>query len=150
MDLNPANLTYSIILIHGLDKNSSSTWIHKESRCFWPLDLLSKEDNIKARILSLEYKADMPLFFGSSSADRILHHAQTLVEELNAEREHDGTDRRLIFFICHGLGGIIVKKALIYSSMSKSSKVSHLHSIFTSTFGLIFFGTPHKGVKKAN
>ncbi|KAK5807088.1 hypothetical protein VI817_001346 [Penicillium citrinum] len=149
-NLNPANLISSIIFVHGLDENATSAWTHEESGCFWPLDLLSKENDIKARILSLEYKADVPSFFGSSSADRILHHAQTLVEELNAEREHDGSNRRPIFFICHGLGGIIVKKALIYSSMSTSSKVSHLHSIFTSTFGLIFFGTPHEGVQKAN
>ncbi|KAJ5984238.1 hypothetical protein N7481_006337 [Penicillium waksmanii] len=139
-----ADIPVDIVLVHGLDEKTSSAWTHEESGCFWPLDLLSKEDNIIARILSLEYKADVPSFFGSSSADRILHHAQTLVEELNAEREHDGTNRRPILFICHGLGGIIVKKALIYSSMSTSSKFLHQLSV------LFFFGTPHEGVKKAN
>lgn len=148
--MNLANLTSSIVAVHGLDENANSAWTHEESGCFWPLDLLSKEKTINARILTLEYKADASSFFGSSSADRISHHAQTFVEELNAEREHDGTSRRPIIFICHGLGGIIVKKALIYSSISTSSKVSHLHSIFTSTFGLIFFGTPHEGIQRAN
>lgn len=140
----------SIVFVHGLDENANSAWKNEKSGCFWPLDLLSKEENINARALALEYKADATSFFGSSSADRIQHHAQTLIEELNAEREHDGTSRRPIIFICHGLGGIIVKKALIYSSMCTSAKVSHLHSVFTSTFGLIFFGTPHEGIQKAN
>lgn len=135
--------------MHGLDEDATTAWKHEESGCFWLLDLLSKEKNICARILTLEYKADATSFFGSSSKDRISHHAQTLVEELNAEREHDGTSRRPIIFICHGLGGIIVKKALIYSSMSTSPKVSHLYYIFTSTFGLIFFGTPHEGIQRA-
>lgn len=140
----------SIVAVHGLDENANTAWTHEENGCFWLRDLLPVEKTITARVLTLEYKADSTSFFGSSSGDRILHHAQTLVEELNAEREHDGTIRRPIIFICHGLGGIIVKKALIYSSMSTSPKITHLHSIFTSTFGLIFFGTPHEGLEKAN
>ena len=148
--MNLSNLTSSIVAVHGLDEDATSAWTHEESGCFWLLDLLSTEENINARILTLEYKADATSFFGSSSEDRISHHAQTLVEELNAEREHDGTSRRPIIFICHGLGGIIVKKALIYSSMSTSPKISHLYYIFTSTFGLVFFGTPHEGIQRAN
>ncbi|PGH16459.1 hypothetical protein AJ79_01790 [Helicocarpus griseus UAMH5409] len=136
-----------IVAVHGLDENGTTAWTHPETGCFWLEALLPYED-FEARILTFDYKADATSFFGSSSADRILYHARTLLEELNAERELDGSTERPIIFICHGLGGIIVKKALAISSTSTSAKQAHLHSIVTSTFGLIFFGTPHEGVEK--
>ena len=40
-------------------------------------------------------------------------------------------------------------QALGYSESRKSSMTSHLHSIYTSTFGILFFGTPHLGSSKA-
>jgi protein SERAC1 len=42
-----------------------------------------------------------------------------------------------------------VKNALAYSTRT-SSNVEHLHSIFTSTFAILFFGTPHNGTEKLN
>lgn len=36
-------------------------------------------------------------------------------------------------------------KALIYSSEIRGAKTDHLRSIFVSTFGILFLGTPHKG-----
>ena len=46
-------------------------------------------------------------------------------------------------FILDGLGGLVVKRALIYSSGINGHNTSHLRSIFVSTYGIIFFGTPH-------
>ncbi|CAI7648569.1 unnamed protein product [Penicillium glandicola] len=142
------DLCVDIVAVHGLDENGMTAWIHPSNGCFWLRDLLPNE-GFKARIFTVNYKADATSFFSSSSADRISHHAQTLVEELNAEREHDDSIQRPIIFLCHGLGGLIVKKALIYASTCTSAKMTHLHSVFTSTFGLIFFGTPHEGIEKA-
>ena len=36
-------------------------------------------------------------------------------------------------------------EALIYSSEIRGSKTDHLRSIFISTYGILFLGTPHKG-----
>ncbi|PGH02524.1 hypothetical protein AJ80_08835 [Polytolypa hystricis UAMH7299] len=138
---------HSIVAIHGLDENGTTAWTHPETRYFWLQDLCS-DDDLGARVLTFDYKADATSFFGSTSADRILHHAQTLLEELSAERELEDCIERPIVFICHGLGGVIVKKALAISSASTSAKQARLHSIVTSTFGLIFFGTPHEGIEK--
>jgi hypothetical protein len=55
-----------------------------------------------------------------------------------------------IIFICHGLGGILVKKVLAYSSTRTSKNVEYLHSIFTSTFAILFFGTPHNATHEGN
>ncbi|KAF4625831.1 hypothetical protein G7Y89_g12333 [Cudoniella acicularis] len=52
-------------------------------------------------------------------------------------------------FLCHSLGGIIVKRALIYYAAGNGSGIAHLNSIFTSTYAVMFLGTPHKGPAKA-
>ena len=62
----------------------------------------------------------------------------------------ENASERPIIFVCHGLGGIVVKKALAYSAGRTSKKVEHLHSIFVSTYGILFFGTPHEGIGKTS
>jgi hypothetical protein len=43
-----------------------------------------------------------------------------------------------------------VKEAIAYSSTRTSKNVEHLHSIFTSTYAILFFGTPHNGTDGGN
>ena len=43
-----------------------------------------------------------------------------------------------------------MKKALAHSSTQTSKNIVHLHSIFISTFAILFFGTPHNGASKSN
>lgn len=103
-----------------------------------------------ARVLSVGYNAYASSYYGTGSVDRIQQYAQTLVAELQADRSLKGCSQRPIIFICHGLGGILVKKVLAYSSTRTSKNVEHLHSIFTSTFAILFFGTPHSGAHQSN
>ena len=39
---------------------------------------------------------------------------------------------------------------MAYSASRTSSKLAHLHSIYTCTFAILFFGTPHGGFNKAH
>jgi hypothetical protein len=55
---------------------------------------------------------------------------------------------RPIIFICHGFGGILVKRALAFSSTGRSKFVEHRRSIFVSTYAILFVGTPHNGMSK--
>ena len=41
-------------------------------------------------------------------------------------------------------------KTLIYAQSRTSQKLKHLHSLYVSTYGLLFLGTPHNGTRKAN
>ena len=125
------------------------TWTDPASSILWLRDFLPKALNI-ARVLTFGYNAYASSFYGSGSADRIQQHAQTLIADLQADRSLEGCSKRPIVFICHGLGGILVKKALAYSSTRTSKNVEHLYSIFLSTFAILFFGTPHCGVDKAS
>lgn len=98
-------------------------------------------------MLTFGYHAIATSFFGSDSSNRIQQHAHTLVAELEAERALCGASERPIIFICHGLGGILVKKALAYTASRTSKKTEHLYSVFVATYGILFMGTPHDGIE---
>lgn len=73
-----------------------------------------------------------------------------MVQELRANRQFAGSSRRPIIFVCHGLGGVLVKKSLTYSSTRTAPKVVHLWDQFVSTFAILFFGTPHGKTSRTN
>lgn len=129
-----------------MGEEQTEAWTHPESEVFWLRDLLPTAP-LRARVLTFGYQADTSSFFGSATSERILKHATTLVAELQADRDLSDAAERPIIFVCHGLGGIIVKKALAYSASRTSKKVEHLYSIFVSSYGILFLGTPHNGIE---
>ena len=137
-------LSSSIVAVHGLDEDLIEAWTDPTTQVLWLQDLLP-QILPTARVLTFGYNAQASSFCGYGSADRLQQHAQTLVAELQADRSLEACEKRPILFVCHGLGGILVKKALAYSSTRTSKNVAHLHSIFVSTYGILFFGTPHHG-----
>ncbi|KAL8952477.1 MAG: hypothetical protein Q9222_001618 [Ikaeria aurantiellina] len=139
-----------IVAVHGLNGHPIKTWTTKETQRSWlaDKDMLPKNMN-NARILSFGYDASVTALLGRTSSDTILQHAHTLVAELVADRQLEGAMSRPIIFVCHSLGGIIVKRALAYSASRTSKLIQHLHSVFVSTYGILFLGTPHHGSDKA-
>lgn len=104
----------------------------------------------KTRILSFGYDASPTSYDDEQIVEKVQSLATTLVADLEADRGLENCERRPIIFICHGLGGVIVKKALAHSASSTSSLVAHLNDIFISTFAILFFGTPHDHINIAN
>lgn len=94
------------------------------------------------------YKAEAFTSPGVGSTTSILAQANNLVAELCANRQLDKAFDRPIIFVCHGFGGILVKRALAYSSSREDKAVEHLRSIYTCTYGILFLGTPHNGINK--
>ncbi|RYN49977.1 hypothetical protein AA0118_g11220 [Alternaria tenuissima] len=139
-----------IVAIHGLNGHPLRTWTTNQTGKCWLMDKDLLPSNLtQARILSFGYNAAVTAFLGKTSSDRIMQHAQTLIAELVADRELEDAVQRPIIFLCHSLGGIIAKRALAYSASRTSKSVQHLHSIFVSTYGILFLGTPHNGSSKA-
>lgn len=61
-------------------------------------------------------------------------------------RQSEHLRQRPVLFVAHSLGGIITKEALRQaSSKADHPSKAHLHDIFISTIGIVFFGTPHRG-----
>lgn len=136
-----------IVLVHGLNGHPKETWTSKDGT-FWPLDLLPESLREQpSNILVYGYNADVYATPGSHSAssDFILHHAQTLVATLTAHRIGTASAKRPIIWVAHSLGGILVKRALLYSSNLRAPHDGALRSIYVSTYGIIFLGTPHTG-----
>ena len=125
----------------------TATWTDPVTKILWLQDLLPKSVNV-GRVLTFGYPAHATTFYSKSSADMLQQHAHTLVADVQADRSLEGCTKRPIIFVCHGLGGILVKKALSYSSTRTSKHVEHLYSIFASTYAIMFFGTPHEGTDK--
>ena len=103
---------------------------------------------MKARVLLYTYNRSSLVTPGSSASDRILPHANNLVAELSANRLLSDTVCHPIIFVCHGFGGIVLKRALALSYSSTAPAVEHRRSIYVSTFGILFLGTPHSGISK--
>lgn len=123
----------------------TEAWVDPETGTLWLRDFLLEAIPV-ARVLTFGYDASPHSFHGANCANTIQKHAHTLVASLQADRSIEGCDHRPIIFICHGLGGLIVKKALSYSASRTSAQVAHLYTIFVSTYGILFFGTPHSSV----
>ena len=77
----------SIVAVHGLNGNSIRAWTSETSNVSWLSDADMLPKVLKnARILTWGYNANVTALMGSTSSDRIMHHAQTLVAQLEADR----------------------------------------------------------------
>ncbi|KAF2494496.1 hypothetical protein BU16DRAFT_463425, partial [Lophium mytilinum] len=139
-----------IVFVHGLTGNRRSTWTYRPGvsgeECFWPRDILPK-DIPEARIMTWGYDADVlgKGFFQTVSGNNSHQHAKGLCADL--ERfliAPNGTILRPIVFVCHSLGGLSCKEALMHSQDAQ-----RFNQISASTCGILFMGTPHRGAPSA-
>ncbi|KAK0643989.1 hypothetical protein B0T16DRAFT_392425 [Cercophora newfieldiana] len=138
-----------IVAVHDVHEDSLEAWTDPKSGANWLRDFLPEDIGV-ARILTYGYDASASALFASDASETIQGMAESFVQELRANRKLAGTLRRPLIFVCHGLGGVLVKKSLVYSSTRTAPKVDHLWDQFISTFAIVFFGTPHGDVAKSN
>ncbi|CAH0037519.1 unnamed protein product [Clonostachys solani] len=142
---SPGTSDVDVVFIHGLDGNREKTWTAKGADEPWPKTLLPLELP-SARILTFGYDAYAAKWEKGGSQNRIRDHAWNLLTALASCRESDDTQRRPIIFVCHSLGGLVCKDALIVSKMQSDS---HLHDVYEKTHAIAFMGTPHHGSELA-
>ncbi|PCD19552.1 hypothetical protein FGRA07_05301 [Fusarium graminearum] len=136
-----------IVFVHGLNAEPDITWTAKDGT-FWPLDLLPAAlKGTHANILIYGYNADVYSKGNNRTTSNhfINQHAEDLITNLMLHRRSQGTSKNPIIWACHSLGGILVKRALLYSHDVRETRLEDLGSIYISTFGLIFLATPHVG-----
>ncbi|CAJ2500089.1 Uu.00g029420.m01.CDS01 [Anthostomella pinea] len=138
-----------LVFIHGLYERGVKAWTQERADTLWVRDIFPHQ-KYQARILFYDYDVETLTAPGGPAATGIYDEAVNLVNELQADRYIQEADRRPIIFICHGVGGLLVKRALAFSNSRKDVKVDHLRSTFRSTVGLLFMATPHQGLKKAS
>ncbi|CZR60232.1 uncharacterized protein PAC_10128 [Phialocephala subalpina] len=116
----------------------TATSSSSRAKIFWPRDLLAP-DFEDVRVLTCGYESNP----AHSTQNNLYKLSKGLLARLESERENCKTMRPLIF-VCHSLGGIVVKFALKLAQDSTGADAS-FQAIRTSTRGVIFFATPHSG-----
>ncbi|KAK2863661.1 hypothetical protein FQN49_004117 [Arthroderma sp. PD_2] len=123
----PADPVFDVVAVHGLNGHAFDTWTHKKTGVMWLNDLLPKELP-NARIMTYGYCAKFDDFTAHQDIRTI---AENLLQQLSGIRQ-DKVSKRPLVFVCHSLGGIVVKKALSQRSTEKCSEVKN------ATYGIIF------------
>ncbi|KAI0551739.1 hypothetical protein F4679DRAFT_537810 [Xylaria curta] len=122
-----------IVFVHGLFGSRLSSYT-KGGVC-WIRDLLG-QDIPNARIISWGWAAST-----LKESDTFAGQAENLLSDIS--RVRTGT-RRPIIFIGHGLGGLLIKEALVTAALSRIYGAhAELGNVYPRTVGCIFLGTPH-------
>lgn len=85
-------MDFSIVAVHGLNGDAHRTWTYTDpSRDDRSICWLSDQEFLpkyvgKVRVLTWGYNANITTLQGPTSSNRILQHAQTLVQHLVADR----------------------------------------------------------------
>ena len=129
-----------VIFVHGLDGDARTTWHPKDHpEAFWPAWL--GEDVPAVGVWSLGYAVSASAWKGHTMplADR----ATNVLDLL----ELDGIGRRPIVFICHSLGGLLIKQVL--RSVGDFGNPAW-KAIAAQTRAIVFLSTPHSGADLAS
>ncbi|EAS28261.3 uncharacterized protein CIMG_09465 [Coccidioides immitis RS] len=134
------DVLYDLVAIHGLNGDAFETWTHKESRVMWLRDLLPRElPNV--RIMTFGYNARLRNFAGHQDLRNI---ATKLLSELADSRKTAKEINRPLVFVCHSLGGTVLKKALLIRCPKEQSSVQD------AAYGILFLATPRGGTTIAD
>ncbi|SPJ73238.1 uncharacterized protein FTOL_02968 [Fusarium torulosum] len=128
---------YDVITVHGIRDNYKTAWI--DSKGHW---ILKNQlfQHLSTREINYSYEIEQDSILYQPNGLHSL--AQTLVDKYAEERkslQETETDRPIIW-VCHDLGGIIVKQALFIAAQNPAK----YGNIFMHTTGLFFAGTPHR------
>ncbi|OTB07943.1 hypothetical protein M426DRAFT_19496 [Hypoxylon sp. CI-4A] len=122
-----------LVFVHGLFGSRLGTWT-KGGVCYIR-DFLG-QDIPGIRIIAWGWGGPL-LNSGGTFADQ----AECLLADIS--RLRTGTDRPIIF-IGHGLGGLVIKEALVTAAMSRIYGAHvELGNVYPRTIGCVFLGTPH-------
>ncbi|EWZ36204.1 hypothetical protein FOZG_11945 [Fusarium oxysporum Fo47] len=124
-----------LVAVHGLKGHPTKTWRHAKTKAFWLKDFVP-EDIKNARVMTYGYNSDVAF---SKSTAGVEDFAKDLLARLKAVRQDEW--KRPIIFICHSMGGLIVKKALIFAH----DRQQIYNTVAESKVGIIFLATPHRG-----
>ena len=141
------NVRVSIVAIHGLGGHPHDTWTH-DNGIMWLRDLLPL-DMSDARIMTWEYDSEYQTLRHFTRM-MMYSHPNSLLSALYSLRQDTKSNNRPIIFMCHSLGGLVVKEALVQASMAIPKYDKHLRTIRICTKGIIFFGTPHQSTQETS
>jgi pimeloyl-ACP methyl ester carboxylesterase len=94
----------AIVFIHGIYGDGQSTWMADDGKTYWP-DLVTHDPQFgDADVVVRSYKTSL---LGNSST------VQTIAATLRADLADVFSSHKEVIFLCHSLGGLIVKQLLL-------------------------------------
>jgi hypothetical protein len=123
------------VFVHGLGGDPYKTWqSHDRAESFWPAWLA--QDLPQLNVWTLGYEAAPLAWLGTAMplGDR----ARNVLDLLGVE----GLGKRPLSFVCHSLGGLVVKQML---RAAEDSRATEARGIREKTCAIAFLGTPHTG-----
>jgi Putative serine esterase (DUF676) len=131
----------SVVFVHGLGGQVYNTWRRGADDTFWPVWLAQDVEGLA--VYSLAYEAPVSNWLGTSMPlqDRAVNIFEVLLTE-------PGLRTGPIVFVCHSLGGLIVKKVLLnlQQQATRRPEASDFLQWVTET---VFAATPHTGAAHA-
>ncbi|KAF2188842.1 hypothetical protein K469DRAFT_72090 [Zopfia rhizophila CBS 207.26] len=156
-----------ICAVHGLGGNAMDTWTStdtvKGSSRMWLCDFLPEADYFKCRIMTFGYDSGLR---NSHSVMKIKDWAKSLLRSVDRVRASDAVclvsslsvanplvcqgacaelaqeKQRPLLFVCHSLGGLVARQAMVqlpFEALELPGKLC----------GLVFLATPHRGSLEA-
>lgn len=123
------NKKADVIFIHGLGGKATETWKNCNG-FYWPQELAKEFNTVE--VWTLNYNA---------SPIKTTLSLPYLATNIIAHLESAGIGSFPIVFICHSLGGLLVKQIL----RNCSDRQDEAHRIYDNTKGIVFLATPHAG-----
>ena len=131
----------SVIFVHGLGGHAYDTWrIAPDNDTFWPLWLVKDVQGIS--VYTLAYEAPPSNWLGTSMPlqDRAVNVLEILLSE-------PGLRTGPIAFVCHSLGGLIVKQILL-DMQQQEKRRSEAKDLLERVTQVVFAATPHTGSRQ--
>ncbi|XP_046486906.1 protein SERAC1 isoform X1 [Neodiprion pinetum] len=111
--------------------------IHR-TQC-WPCDWLPS-DVPSLRVLGVNYNTNLSMWLPLCPIEGIKATLNERSNELTTKLATAGVGRRPVIWVCHSMGGLLVKKILV-----QEWKNNDRNHICKNTRGIIFYSTPHRG-----
>lgn len=123
----------TVVFVHGIISSGEECW-RNANGTYWP-QLLS-DDSMLEHVGVYIYTYETGVFSGSYSVGDV-------VDDLNERMELDGLfDSQVLIFVCHSMGGIVVRRLLVKHQMSIVAAKKHI--------GLFLVASPSLGSQYAD
>lgn len=130
-----------VIFVHGLNGDPITTWgmgaDSLDHENYWPRWIAN--DFKSCAVFSLEHPAALSAWTGK--AKTILGGAQSILNRLRGDDLIWRHPAAPIVFVCHSLGGLLIKQAIKYAHETPRESSRLLDRVC----GVAFLGTPHLG-----
>jgi hypothetical protein len=140
---DPDDANVDIVAVTGLGGHALGSFRSADGVSVWLRDF-APEDIPQARFIAYGYDTGVVASGNNQGVHELAH---TLLDGLTIFRLRTQTQQRPLVFVCHSLGGVVLKEALVMSSKATDAKHKKLLEVMAVTYGLVFMGVPNLGLR---